>query len=92
LGKSKFLGLATIPGYTLFDAGLYPVAIPTNNPDESFIEGEVYEIDYHVWSIVLEIETMAGYRQTVYEDLHFFEYKDWLKAMERFKHIGSRWI
>jgi gamma-glutamylcyclotransferase (GGCT)/AIG2-like uncharacterized protein YtfP len=90
LERSKFIRKDHIPGYTLYDTGHYPVAIKSEIASH-FIEGEIYEIDHETWSIVNEMERYAGYKTAVYCDVIFFEFKDWLKATTKFKHIGSRW-
>ena len=90
LETSKFLYETNIPGYTLYDTGHYPVAIRSNKSGD-YINGEVYEIDDIVWGTILDMELGAGYIKAYHKDLHFFEYKNWLRAVTKFKNVGFKW-
>ena len=90
LKNSVFLGVTKIPGYTLYDNGYYPLAIQSDVKNHT-ITGEIYEIGNHTWEIIHDMERYAGYKHEKYNDLVFFVYKDWLKAVTRNKHIGTTW-
>ena len=90
LGTSKFLYETNIPGYILYDTGHYPVAVRSDKSGD-YINGEVYEIDENVWGVLLDVELNAGYIKAYYKDLHFFEYKNWLRAVTKFKYTGHIW-
>ena len=91
LKNSKFIEEYSIPGYTLYDTGLYPVAIESEVKNHE-IKGEVYEIDSNVWGVIYNMEKYAGYKSRTYNDMYFFVYSDWLKATTKFKHIGATWL
>lgn len=90
LRDSEFLYETTVPGYTLYSAGSYPVAIKSEIEGHE-ITGEVYEIDGEIWGIVNNMERYAGYKSELYKDVVFFVYQNWLRAVTKFEHIGSTW-
>ena len=90
LKDSQFIRKYSIPGFTLYSAGSYPVAIQSKK-GKDYITGEVYEVNSQIWNIINNMERYAGYISTEYDGLIFFVYKDWLKAATKFKHVGHTW-
>ena len=90
LKDSTFLGITRVPGYTLYDNGYYPLAVQSETKGHS-ITGEIYEIGNYIWETIYDMERYAGYKSEKYNELVFFVYKDWLKAVTKNIHIGDTW-
>jgi len=59
LSDSTYIGHASVKGYSLRDAGPYPVVFHGDKND--VVHGEVYEVDKDTYNIVASIEEGAGY-------------------------------
>ena len=56
----KFLFEARVPGYQLYDLGVYPCVIPGDETEEVTVE--VMEVDENTYNSITRMEVGAGYK------------------------------
>jgi len=90
LSTAKYLGERKVHGYTLYSLGSYPTAVKEK---DSYINGELYEVDNNTMHSILWMERGAGYDIEIVDDdiILFYYHKEDLEKISHKEKIGATW-